>query len=497
VEGPLAADLTATPGAPADILDTEHAGGAVIRGSALRVASYVATVAASVGSVALLTRYLGPGDFGRYTTAISLTTIISALTEAGLTNLGVREYSAGDTAQRRRVLAALLGARLALTIICGASAIVFALVAGYDATVLGGIAIGAVALVPSGVQASLTVPLLSSLRFGALSVLELVRQGVQVGLQVALIMAGTSLLTLLAVPLPAALAFLAGTVLVVRGSVSLRPTFERAELRRLLKLALPFTATTAVGVIYAYVTVVLLSLTTTDAETGWFGAAFRVFVVLAAIPGLLVNSAFPVLARAAQRDTARLAYALQRMFDVTVIGGLWMGIVTAIGAPVAIAVVAGPDFDASIGVLRIQGFALLGTFLAVSWGFALLAIGRMRAVLMANVLALASSIALTLGLAHTLGARGAAVANVAGEAVLGASYAYALLARHRELRVSLAVLRPSLLASAVALATLLLPVTALLQAILAAVLFIVVLAVLGAVPPEIAEALRKRRPGHL
>jgi O-antigen/teichoic acid export membrane protein len=497
MEGRVGADTTVSAEAPPDILDTEHAGGAVIRGGALRVAGYLATVLASVGSSALLTRYLGPGDFGRYTTALSLTTIVAALTEAGLTNLGVREYSAGEADERRRIVATVLGARLVLTVISGAVAILFALIAGYDATIVGGVTIGAVALVPSGVQASLTVPLLSSLRLGAVSALELVRQGVQVGLQAALVVAGASLFALLAVPLPAAIAFLAATIMVVRGKVSMRPTFDRAELRRLARLALPYTATTAVGVIYAYITVVLLSLTTTQAETGWFGAAFRVFAVLTAIPGLLINSAFPVLAHAARRDSERLAYALQRMFDVTVIAGLWMSMVTAIGAPVAIAVVAGSDFDPSIAALRIQAFALLGTYFAASWGFALLALDRMRAVLVANALALATSVGLTLALAGPIGARGAAVANVGGEAVLGGAYAFALLRARPDLRVSIGVVWPSLLASAAAAATLLVPIGAVAQAVLATLLFGAVLVVFRAIPPEIAEALRSRRPDHL
>lgn len=483
---------------PIDILDTDQAGNAVIRGSMLRIGGYLTTVLLSVGSAALLFRYLGPGDTGRYTTAVSLVTIVTALTEAGMTNIGVREYAQGDGGSRARMLRNLLGARLALTAAGLMLAVAFGFIAGYDATIIGGTVIGVLALVFSGAQATATVPLLAGIRLGSVTALELVRQVATVGLIALIVVGGGGLLLLLAVPLPANVVMLAATVALLRGAADLRPAFDRDELRRLARVALPYAATTAVGVIYAYLTVVLMSLVTSQEETGFFGASFRVFVVLTAIPGLLVNSAFPVMARAAGGDDARMSYTLQRTFEICVIGGIWMSLATSLGAHTAIDIVAGPKFiPESVSALQIQAFALLGTFLAALWGFALLALGMFRALLVANAVALITSVAVTLALAPSIGADGAAIANLAGESILAAGYAVGLMTARHDLRVSVRVLGPLALATGLSLGTVeLLDLPPLAAVVVMSAIFFTVLAALRAIPPEIRQAFSGVLPGR-
>ena len=76
-----------------DILATPAAGRAAIRGGILRTGGFAIGVGLSVAAAALLIRHLGPADFGRYTAVISLVTILAAIAEAGMTSIGVREYS--------------------------------------------------------------------------------------------------------------------------------------------------------------------------------------------------------------------------------------------------------------------------------------------------------------------------------------------------------------------------------------------------------------------
>ncbi|MGI8730287.1 MAG: hypothetical protein ACR2LK_09915, partial [Solirubrobacteraceae bacterium] len=83
-----------------DILDTPQAGPKVIRGSVLRVLGYGAGVLLSVGSAAILLRYLPVADFGRYAAALSLVTIVAGLTDAGMTSIGVREYTVREGEDR-------------------------------------------------------------------------------------------------------------------------------------------------------------------------------------------------------------------------------------------------------------------------------------------------------------------------------------------------------------------------------------------------------------
>jgi O-antigen/teichoic acid export membrane protein len=490
VEDPL------TPAAPADadILATPAAGRAAIRGAIVRMAGYALGVGLSVVAAALLIRHLGPTDFGRYTAVISVVTILTTVAEGGLTSIGVREFSILQPPRRERFLAELTGFRLVTTALGVAAAVGFSALSGYDGEMVLGSAIVGLGLMLLGAQFSYAIPLQSQLRLGWVTVLELVRQAVTVALIVVLVSAGASLVPFFWVTVVGSALALGLTVLVVRRTVPLFPSFRVREWHRLLALAVPFGAANAVGAVYVYLAVVVLSLVSTKQETGYFGASFRVFLVLGAVASLLVASAFPILARAARGDESRLAYAVQRLWEILLLVGVGVALCTAVGAGVAIDVVAGADFEPSIDVLRILSPALLATYLIAVWGYALLSLSLYRGILLANLAALIVSLGLTLVLGTAYGAEGAAAAAVCGEGALAAGYALALVAGRRGLRLSLEIVPRTAGAVAVAAAVLLVPGLSEEADLLAVALVYGVAAwLLGAIPPEVIEALRARR----
>jgi O-antigen/teichoic acid export membrane protein len=474
---------------PTDVLDSTAAGGLVIRGGALRLSAYGIGTALSVVSAAVLIRYLGAADFGLYVTVVSLVTIVGAVTEAGMTNLAVREYATMAAGERERAMRVLLGLRIALTVAGVAVAVAFAALAGYGAALVAGTALAGVGLVFGVVQATYSVPLATHLLIGRLSALELAKQVLTVIAIVSLVVAGSGLVPLLAVPLPVCVAVAVATAWMVRGKMPLVPAVDVGAWARLLKVTASFALASAVGTIYIYLAVVLLSLVSTDVETGQFGAAFRVFIVLAAVPGLLVSTAFPLIARAARDDGERLRYALQRLFEMSLVLGVAVAVAVILGAPVAIEIVAGGGFDPAVDVLRVQGFALLASFLLATWGFALISLHRHTALLLSNLAALAVSatLVLTLGAAH--GAIGAAWGTLLGELVLAAGYLVAMVRARPDLRPALGVV-PKVAAAAlpaVALGLASLPAVAAVLLGLAAYVSIVLLT--RAVPQELLERL--------
>jgi O-antigen/teichoic acid export membrane protein len=480
----------------AHVLDLPTAGGKLIRGTVFRVLAYGVGVVLGVVSAALITRHLGSGDFGRYITVVSVIAVAAGLSDAGLLNIGIREYSVREGRDRGELLRNLFGMRLVVTSIGTALAVAFSIAAGYSSEMVVGTAVAGLALLVTTFQQTLAIPMSSELRLGWLSTLDVVRQLAMVVAVVALVVAGAGLLAFLAAQLPVALVVLAVTALLIRRTVSVRPAAAVGEWLRLGRVVLPYATANAVGVLYGYLAVILLSLVSTPEETGWFGAAFRVFLVLAGIPALLVASAFPILARAARDDHARLAYASQRLWDISLIVGSGLALATLVGAPVAIRVVAGSEFEPSVDVLRVQAAALLPSFVFGVWGFALLALARYRGLLIANAVALAMSAAVTLALAPPFGAFGAAFATLLGDSCLAVGYAIVLMRGHREFRVSLELLPRVALACGVGVCALLVPVANVVQLTLAAGSYVVILVALRAIPEEIPHALLSwRRSG--
>jgi O-antigen/teichoic acid export membrane protein len=483
------------------VLDSPEAGAAAVRGSALRSAGYVAGLALSLVSAPLLTRHLGTVRFGQYIAVISLVTIVAGLTEGGLNSIALREYAARVGAERATVMRDLIGIRLVLSVLGGLIAVALAAAFGYAHPLVLGTAVAVGGQMLQVYQTLLGTSLQGELRFGWITVLELVRQSVSVALIVAFVLAGAGLLPFFAIPVAAGLATLSVTFRITRRLIPLRPAFHPARWLPLLRDTFPFAAAIAVSVLYFRVVVIAMSLLASSLQTGYFGASFRVIEVLVGVPSLIAGAAFPILARtAAQGDEERLYYASGRLVEGTLVLGTFLSLMLVLAAKPVIDVLGGAAFAKSVPVLRIQGLALMATCVAVSAGYVLLALRRHRAILIANATALLVSVVASIVLISALDAQGGAIAVVIAELTLAGMQVTMLVKARPRLRRQFLV-RPLAIvaAGAAASAVQLIPgPPALAKAALGALAFAALLALTGSFPPEIRELLgnlRRSRAG--
>ncbi len=483
---------------PLDVLDSVDAGGRIIRGGAVRFATYVLMVALSIVSAALLTRHLGVARFGEYTTVLSLVGVVAAITDAGMSTVGMREFAVRAGADRDALMRDLLGLRISLTTIGIALVSGFAIAAGYDRALLVGAVLASLGTVALVVQHTHTIPIAAALRLGTLSALDLVRQILTVAAIVVLVVLGAGVLPLLAVALAVNLLLIAPTAALARNEISLRVGLRPRQWLGLLRLTVSFSLATAVGTLYIFTAQILTSLVSSEHQSGLFAASFRIFIVVSAVPGLLVGGALPLLARAARDDRERLAYALQRIFDVSLILGIAAALGTVAGAKFMIDAIAGPKYSGAAGVLEIQGLALIASFVVAGWSFALLSLKRYTGVLLTNLASFLVSCSLTVVLATSHGATGAAVATVAGEVTLALGSLLALLHGHPEFRPRARILVKVAAATAPAVVLALLSgVPSLVRTLLALAVYSTLILITRAVPAELVELLpaRLRRVG--
>jgi O-antigen/teichoic acid export membrane protein len=310
---------------------------------------------------------------------------------------------------------------------------------------------------------------------------------------VVLVLLGAGVLPLLAATLLVNLLLVPTTASLVRNRISLRIELHPRRWLSLLRLTVSFSLATAVGTIYVYTAQILTSLVASPKQSGLFAASFRVFIVAGAVPGLLVSGALPLLARAARDDRERLAYALSRIFDVSLILGVAAALALLAGAQFVISVVAGPSYAGAVDVLRIQGLALIGSFVVAGWSFGLISIERYRSLLVVNAASFIVSCALTLILATSRGATGAALATICGEFTLALGSLIALARGHPEFRPHLAIIVKVTFAAAPAVALALLSdLPSLVCALLTVLLYGVMIIVTRATPKEIVELIPRR-----
>jgi O-antigen/teichoic acid export membrane protein len=364
-------DEAAAPGW--DLVRSSEAGARVVRGGIIRGAGYGTGVALTAVASIFLLRYLGVVDFGRYVTVMSLIAIVSGVTDVGLTAVANRELATRrDSADRARLMRNLVGLRILLTPIGVLAAVAFAVVAGYSSTLVVGTALAGAGLILISAQTTLLLPLTAELRLGALTLAEFLRQIVLVVGIVVLVAVGASLLGFFAIQIAVGISALIATPFLLGRSFVWRPAFDRSEWSWLLLEALPIGVGLAMNVVYFRTLIIMMSLIASDRETGLFGTSFRIFEILFGLAGIVLPVAMPVLAAAAQSDTERLRYILQRMSEVGLVAATGCALILAFAAEPLLVGLGGEQYRDAAPVLRIQAFALIPVFLGQGWQLGLI-----------------------------------------------------------------------------------------------------------------------------
>jgi O-antigen/teichoic acid export membrane protein len=489
--GPPPAEPAVPDGGAASAQD---AGARAVRGGMLRTAGYGFGFFLGIPTSVLLLHHLGVEGFAQYATVVALLGIVSGITDAGLTAVGARELALRPRGpERDRLLATILGLRLIVTPVGVLFAVVFAIAAGYDDTLVLGTLAGGVGVIAISVQATLLMPLPVELRFGQVTFIDVLRQVLTLAGVALLVALGAGLLPLLAVLAPIGILTLLATIALTWRAGNLRPRFERRLASMLLREALPIAISLTLGVIYLRVLVLLCGFLTTQTETGYFGTSFRAFEVLWSLPTLMLSAALPLLSVAGRDDRARLGGALQTMTEAALIFGLFIAIAVSVGARPLLIALGGDEFSDAAPTLQIQIFAIVLVFVGQAWQLGLVALRRQRALAVANGVALVVVLVAGVTLIPPFGAVGAAIAAVAAEAAL-AGWVLLSLGRLEPGLVPSMRFAPRVLAIAAVtgIGGALIP-DAVLGAVVGSLAFVALMFATRSMPPELMAAFRSRR----
>jgi len=105
-------------------------------------------------------------------------------------------------------------------------------------------------------------------------------------------------------------------------------------------------------------------------EVAWYGLAYKIYGVLIQPAYFLVNGIFPILSKKQKQSTSNNIFKTSAIIlflsSVLVIIGVWLM------APMMVSILAGSEFGASVGVLRILIVALLFAYMGHLVGFTLI-----------------------------------------------------------------------------------------------------------------------------
>lgn len=379
------------------------------------------TAVAGLMTLVVLTRHLGPTEFGYYRTVLTYCAFAAVLADCGLYMINLREMSRAG-ADAGRVAGNALALRFVSTAAMLLVAAAIAWATPYDRTVKWGVLIGAA--IYTCLQASdfLISIFQSVLKQGRNAVAEVIGALVTLAVVWALA-AGTPAgaipmlgATLLGAALAMAISWrLARRLVAGPAGQPFRLSFDFALWRQFLVAGLPIAAAQILGMAMLRGDSLLLSFYQPAGDVGLYGVPSKLFELATSIPYQFAGLMMPALTVAARGGPQEFGNSLRNAVDAGAIYGAGVILALAFFAPQILTLVAGAAFAPGAPALVFIAFAVALAGMTHILRFALVACERQRFVLVADSVACACAFIAYFSLIPRYSFVGAAIGTVVAE----------------------------------------------------------------------------------
>ncbi|WP_019201450.1 flippase [Tsukamurella sp. 1534] len=371
---------------------------------------------ASIGTVALTTRYLGPDDYGLLTTAVMFIGLWTSLTELGIGAVIVRRVTSGvgDLGHLVRVN---FGLSITYCVPLGA----LTMLAGWliyrdDSSEVAMVAIVGGGLILTTLGSCFTPVFMTDVRFAAVAASDLAGRLVSFGATALLVHLHADVYWFALVQLipPATILLIQG--LVAHRVVGARPAFSRRDSWLLVRESLPQTGVLIVAALYWRSDGVLLSVLSTREQTGGYGLAYGIAFNITAISTVFLTSTLSTMTNLYASDRSRFAAFTERSMQAMLFVGAPLAVVGVLAAPGLVRLIGSEEFVEAGGLtLGLLFVAVALRLVTGTLSQALFAAHDQVFLLRLNVVGLVLNIATNVVVIPPFGAKGAAGALVASE----------------------------------------------------------------------------------
>ena len=389
--------------------------------SLLKSSGYATVTAGSAVMLVALTmiagRWMPASEYGKFSFAISLATIIETLMDTGLGPVTVRTV-ARDHDGAGTLFRHVLGLKIAWAALCLVTLLVVAPILRHDPTVIRACyLLGISSAIRSYVLS--TRGLLQGLnRFDLEALTVIADRGLLLVLGTITLIAGYGLFGLcLAFVAARLLMFVIVTAIVMRVTGSARPTYDRAVWLELQTAAMPLGFFLITLTLYTYIDTVILGVMRTDAETGWYAASYRVYEGLMYAPSAFATVLTPRFSQMFIDDRKGLRSLFQRSLFASAAAGLVIGGAAVLLARPMMMLFYGPAYEAAVPPLQVLAGGSMFVFCTWILHSAAIAINLDRRLVGTTAIGLVTNIALNVLFIPRWGITGAAWATVIAEGV--------------------------------------------------------------------------------
>ncbi|MDM4140384.1 MULTISPECIES: flippase [Mycobacterium] len=370
---------------------------------------------ASVVSVAMTARYLGPGRYGQLSIAVLFIAMWTSLADLGIATVIVRRVTSGR-GDLERLVRINSGLALIYCVPLALLAAVSGLLIYHDPEVRVMLVVLCGALLMQTMVTRFEPVFLATVRFSAVAISDVVGRSATLALVAFLVAARSNVIWFAVAQLiPPAIQLLVQGTAATR-HISVRPIFALREAADLLRESLPLTAFLVVGFLYCRADGVILSLMSSHSEVGVYGLAFTIAFNTIVVSLVFLKSTLSTATELFSRDVATFAGFLRRSVELMYFVAVPVAVVGALLAGPLIEFFGDQAFvERGTPTLALLFVAAALRFVGGTLGQGLVASHYQQVLLWLTVGTLGLNVTLNLALAGRYGAVGPGIALVCTE----------------------------------------------------------------------------------
>jgi O-antigen/teichoic acid export membrane protein len=395
----------------------------IARNTSLQTGAHVVGLALSIGSAALVTRYLGVGGYGTFSLLAVLLTLPVTVLNGSLDTLAVRRLSV-DGKVDRTFFSNVLALKLTVAVAFACVATAIAWLAPLSFAIRLAVAAFSIALIASAIQGTLLtveqarqrfhLPVLVDVgtrffTFLGIGVLVLAPHPGAAAPRVALCVGASAVATII---------WLTFSIVRRRRRVPLGLSHDPEIWRRLGRASGQLALINLLGLLNYRLDIVVLAVLADTHAVGIYAVATRFIDALLPLAAFFVAACFPVLASTAVHAPQQRHGQVQRAAEFLALASVPIAVGGWVFAPQLVRLVAGTDYHAAVLPLRLLLLSLPFSYLSTFLLFLVIAADKQRRVLWLMGASITLNLVLNVALVPFYGAVGPAVATLVSE-VLG------------------------------------------------------------------------------
>lgn len=315
----------------------------------------VISVALSIFTVLLMTRYLGSVGYGNFTLSFTYVSFFSVIADFGLQSTMVRELSQSEQGEKKHD--SFLFIKTILVLISSLCAIIILFFFPYSYSLKLGILIATVAVAISGITAYGTIIFQSRVRLDLVTLIDVITKIFTVGFIIFFIYLKFNLYYIISAILLGNIIGLVVTFFLLKDV--LRFTYNISQIKRTLIMSFPVGVSAFLGLAYFKVDTIMLSIIKNASQVGLYSLSYKVLENLLIIWGFYMASVYPLLAKfKGKNDFKQMKLLMKHSFIIAGLLSLPMILGGVIFAPFVIDIFGGKGFHSSIFSLQILVFGL-------------------------------------------------------------------------------------------------------------------------------------------